>query len=315
MLSLLVFQLVSCEKEVEVVEVDLNLKSVMVDGVVVDNFNPALTVYQVNVPYGLDVMPVVTAEAVDANAVVEVVNVTAMPGMASITVKGNGSESMSYFVNFIEDAPLSDDANLKSLKVDGVLIDGFSFDKYEYAMELSSEAVLPVISAEAYDKNAIVEITQITEFPGQAIVKVIAEDGEAVENYTIDFTQNQFNTDLLLGNWNLALVEIVETSESGVWFWQFAFNDNGAFVWTDEEGSYDIFWEVTNEDTQEIRIYDDSIPFEFILNVESVDENTLEMIELYEGQHYKYTFERISKSDYVSTKTAADFNGIKRVMK
>ncbi len=59
----------------------------------------------------------------------------------------------------------------------------------EYSVELPNNNIdIPIVSADANDENADVDITQATELPGTAIVVVTAENGETQLTYSVDFT-------------------------------------------------------------------------------------------------------------------------------
>jgi len=105
-------------------------------------------------------------------------------------------EGIDYYgyANVIDDVTIREDDSLSpptlaDLRVDGETIEGFSPDVLEYSVELPNNNIdIPIVSADANDENADVDITQATELPGTATVLVTAEDGETQLTYSIDFT-------------------------------------------------------------------------------------------------------------------------------
>ena len=247
----------------------------VVGGAIVNNFNAALTVYQINVPYGLDVMPVITAEAVDSNAEVVIEGVTALPGMATITIKGNDGEIKSYFVNFLEDAPLSDNTYLRSLKIDGETIEGFNVDAVEYYVELLDDINIPVVSAQAYDENATIEITQAKDLPGVAIIRVVAEDGVAVALYLVEFNILTKSDILSRKTWNFTTFEVPENQYTVNLSGTLDFFEDGTSLWIDDNGTYEQTW-VLNEENMNI-VFDEGTDIESQMHVTDLTLETLVM--------------------------------------
>ena len=85
--------------------------------------------------------------------------------------------------------PLSSDARLSDLKVDGQTVDGFDASVFQYTYLLSQDTItIPMVAAFAADAYAQLVIAQAPALPGAAAVTVTAEDGEAELVYTVDFT-------------------------------------------------------------------------------------------------------------------------------
>ena len=82
----------------------------------------------------------------------------------------------------------SDDADLNSLLVNGMSVNGFDPNDTEYDMELPYGAVSATVTATASDSNAQVAITQALSLPGSATVTVTAENGATSRTYTINLT-------------------------------------------------------------------------------------------------------------------------------
>ncbi|MGN0276014.1 MAG: Ig-like domain-containing protein [Hominisplanchenecus sp.] len=80
-------------------------------------------------------------------------------------------------------------AALKSLKVDGAELEGFSPDKDYYTVELGYGADVPQVTAEAEDANASLFVVPALSNNEAATVQIISEDGKTRKNYTIQFRE------------------------------------------------------------------------------------------------------------------------------
>jgi hypothetical protein len=87
-----------------------------------------------------------------------------------------------------EDAMFATDATLTDLTVDGVTIEGFSPDVYEYTVTLPQGTTdIPVVEGVVSDENATKIVVPAYELPGSATVDVFAEDLSTHNNYTVNF--------------------------------------------------------------------------------------------------------------------------------
>ena len=86
--------------------------------------------------------------------------------------------------------PLSNDATLSDLQVDGSTIDGFSplITTYDYPELPAGTSTVPTVTATATDPNATVDIAATDVLPGTTTVTVTAEDGTTVKPYVVNFT-------------------------------------------------------------------------------------------------------------------------------
>jgi len=152
-------------------------------------FNRDTLNYTVILPVGTTDVPTVTPVTEYESASYEVTDATAIPGTTTIKVTAEDqSTELTYSLYFS-----SANAYLSSI----TLSDGSSltpvFDKetYTYTVVMpSSSSAIPTVSATADDESAVVEITNATEIPGTATIKVTAEDGITVLNYYVNFTSN-----------------------------------------------------------------------------------------------------------------------------
>lgn len=91
----------------------------------------------------------------------------------------------------------SSDATLSDLTVDGVTLPDFSQDQFVYLVTLPSGTTnIPIVAAAANDSNAMVTVSQAQNIASvdtgigadsQALVSVIAQDGNTQEDYAVVF--------------------------------------------------------------------------------------------------------------------------------
>ncbi len=87
----------------------------------------------------------------------------------------------------IGEPPISHDASLSNLTVNGLTVSGFSPLIYTYEYAVPTGNPVPVTGATAASPAATVQITQANSVPGTATVLVTAEDGTTQQTYTVDF--------------------------------------------------------------------------------------------------------------------------------
>ncbi len=109
-----------------------------------------------------------------------------------IVVWEEGSSSDIYMQNVYTDGsmgdpPISTDATLSDLTVNGTTVDGFSPTTYSYNVPIPTGDPLPITDATTNHPLATKVITQTTAVPGQSTVLVTAEDGTTQTTYIIDF--------------------------------------------------------------------------------------------------------------------------------
>jgi hypothetical protein len=165
------------------------LSDLKVSGTTVEGFSASTMVYTIILPAETTTVPTVAATATDANADVTITNAAAIPGITTVKVVAeNGNDSLIYEVRFTLEG-LSNDANLADLKVDGTTVEGFDADVLSYTIELPfGTTAIPEVSATPAEENADVEITQASDLPGVATVKVTAQDGVTSVIYEVEFT-------------------------------------------------------------------------------------------------------------------------------
>ncbi len=83
--------------------------------------------------------------------------------------------------------PISDDATLSDLTVNGISVDGFSPAVFTYDVPIPTGDPLPVTGATVSHPAATLVITQAVAVPGLATVLVTAEDGVTQLTYNVNF--------------------------------------------------------------------------------------------------------------------------------
>ncbi|MDM5199434.1 glycoside hydrolase family 2 TIM barrel-domain containing protein [Fictibacillus enclensis] len=89
---------------------------------------------------------------------------------------------------------------VKNVTVDGKPLEGFNSDVNSYEMQIFKGAAdqIPVVAAEAADKNIKLHIEQAKDLPGQAVITAVSNDGLIKEKYVVKFNvvSEQFLSDL-----------------------------------------------------------------------------------------------------------------------
>mgnify|MGYP000974773185 CR=1 FL=1 len=170
---------------------DATLKSLAVNGVAINGFDPKVVAYNVVLPAGTKKIPTVTAVVNDSKATLKITQAKRLPGTATVVVTAeDGKSKNTYTVNFtVASVVKSNDATLKSLSVGGGEITGFNSGTFVYNVVLPAGTTkVPTVTAVVNDSKATLKITQAKRLPGTATVVVTAEDGKSKNTYTVNFT-------------------------------------------------------------------------------------------------------------------------------
>ena len=131
------------------------LASILVNGQAISDFQPALTSYNVQLPYGTTDAPIVSVEKQEDEQVVEIIQATSPTGSAKINVTAaDGKTKQSYTVNF--SVALLSDNTLKDIKINGESLAGFTPNQTTYRVSLpTSTTTMPTVEAvSAYPAGA-----------------------------------------------------------------------------------------------------------------------------------------------------------------
>ncbi|ANE45742.1 hypothetical protein SY83_04875 [Paenibacillus swuensis] len=86
--------------------------------------------------------------------------------------------------------PLSSNADLTDIQLDGVNLQGFEPSKVNYRFTMpEGVTTVPAVTGNVYDSKASAEIEQAPAIPGTAKIKVTAEDGVTVKRYEVRFEE------------------------------------------------------------------------------------------------------------------------------
>ncbi len=167
------------------------LKSITIDGVALEGFDPATESYNVTLPYGTTTVPVVAAVCTSSKANAVVTPAADVNSAATIVVTAeDGTTTKTYTINFSVAATQSSNAFLSGLTVDGKTISGFKKDSFNYNYQVAyNKTEYPVVAATVEDATATLVISPITSYPASATVVVTAQDGTTTQTYTINFTK------------------------------------------------------------------------------------------------------------------------------
>jgi hypothetical protein len=194
---------------------DASLTSVEIDGEPLDVFDPEVFSYLISLPAATEDVPLVTASATDADAVVEVTQAQSLTGdeadrTATILVTAaDGQTTETYSVIF---RLKSSDATLLSILLDNVPLEGFDPEVPAYELVIESIADIPSVTAIASDENATVEIYDAVQEPDDDIwwvveILVTAEDPEYIMNYYLSFREITDDATLMQINIDGAILE------------------------------------------------------------------------------------------------------------
>ncbi len=183
------------------VQADTTLSSILLDGQSLADFSPAVFAYSVPIPDGTPV-PQVTATSTSAKATVDIIQATAIPGTATITVTSGAQQSV-YTIDFPRKP---NDTTLTGISVNDQVLSAFSPTVLTYnALIPTNVSDVPVVAAAANNPAATVSIVQATAVPGSATITVTSAPDQSV--YTVNFIHasggsDEFNSSTLGSQWS-----------------------------------------------------------------------------------------------------------------
>ncbi|MBN2484931.1 MAG: T9SS type A sorting domain-containing protein [Bacteroidales bacterium] len=151
----------------------------------------------------------VVATATNSNAVVTINNAASIPGVATVVVVSESSDTATYTINI---GLAATDATLSSLSVGETNI-ALEAGVYEYNVKILNGADSALVAV-TNDTNASAVVTDIDTYPGVATVVVTAEDGVSSLTYTVNidvFSSNATLSSLHVGSKIVPLVNGVFT--------------------------------------------------------------------------------------------------------
>ena len=161
-----------------------DLADISVDGVTVEGFAPDKTEYDITLAKGTTVLPAITYVKGNDGQTVER-RYGGVNGVTTISVMSAGGRFKAYYLNFSTEK--SDVALLSDLKIDGVSIEGFSPDKYDYTYYVGKDATeLPSIQPVKADASSRVDAVLPAVY-GNANFYVTADNGVDKATYSVKF--------------------------------------------------------------------------------------------------------------------------------
>lgn len=171
------------EVMVEILQSSVNtLEAIYLDGAQLDGFDTNTLQYNIELPYGTNQLPEVTAMVSDPTATATIAVDTANM-QATITVTAENNEQRLYNIFFT--IAKNTDASLSGIMADGTLIANFDEMTLDYTVDIPFGATLPAITATPNDTNATVAITAIDAMHYNIVVT--AEDELTTLTYTVTF--------------------------------------------------------------------------------------------------------------------------------
>jgi len=171
-------------------EKDAYLIDIRYDNQTIRNFNPTIYDYTIDIPYSNPLPPQITVTPSSPTALpFFAAQMQTPPYTQQVLVF---SEDMTvtklYKVDFIR--VKNTNAALGDIKINGVSLDGFDPEEFEYEYELPYTVLsAPVVTATPAYPYSQVEISEIDTVIGTVTITVTAEDDDYMEVYTIDFTR------------------------------------------------------------------------------------------------------------------------------
>lgn len=184
---------------------DASLSRLDVNGSGLAGFNPSITEYAYELPYGTTEKPSVTVATNSQVATYEITPVADLAGTeaartATIVVTAEDESTKTYTIVFTV-AQASTDATLSDLKVDGETVTGFTSGTYNYEVQLSAgTTTTPTVTVTTTHANAQEDITAAADVNGSqaertTTIVVTAEDGNTKLTYTVLFTVQTSSTE------------------------------------------------------------------------------------------------------------------------
>ncbi|MBR5822802.1 MAG: hypothetical protein IKY67_01505 [Paludibacteraceae bacterium] len=169
------------------------LKAIFVGGVPVEGFDAATMEYVISLPYGTTELPLVEYEAGDAYQTIDIINDNLS---RIIVVTAEDGTLRTYMVKF--EIEKSSNSFLKSISSNGVLIDAFDSEVFEYEIALPYGVELPsILTYELSESNQTINYQPAITINDTAVFEVIAENGINKSIYRVWFKMVKSDNALL----------------------------------------------------------------------------------------------------------------------
>jgi hypothetical protein len=176
---------------------DATLAHIEVDDDALEGFDPEVLEYEVLLPFDTGLVPVISAEANDPLAEVEITQAGSLTGdaedrTATITVTAEDPEHTNeYSVTF---RLRNTNASLSAIMLDGTPLDIFNPEVFQYLILLPNDIVdFPEVTATSADENATVNVGDLEAHPDvdnlwTVEILVTAEEEQFTQTYTVEFS-------------------------------------------------------------------------------------------------------------------------------
>lgn len=244
------------------------LKAIFVGGIPVENFDAATMEYTIILPYGTTELPLVEYEVGDAYQTVEIINDNL--GRIIVVTAEDGA-LRTYMVKF--EIEKSSNSFLKSISSNGILLDDFDSEVFEYEITLPYGVEVPsILTYELSESNQIINYQPAIALTDTAVFEVIAENGINKSIYRVWFktvkSDNALLANIFIGEEPLTMY--ARSFEADKSFDSEEFIYNVLFPYGTEVLPK-IKWEGMVDDYSSIVISGDSVRGKTIITVTSAD--------------------------------------------
>lgn len=175
---------------VRIYSADASLRSILLDGKALADYDAAVTDYTVGLPAGA-VLPVVTYEKNNSVQTVTAGQIDEYTYVLTVTAE-DGETVKVYTLHFNVD--IHTDVTLEDIQLDGVSLEGFAANIFDYTVTIGKGVALPLIT---YTKKETQTVVVAQSALSQQIM-VIAESG-ATALYTVNYVETISSNALLEG--------------------------------------------------------------------------------------------------------------------
>ena len=169
------------------------LNNLFVNGNAINNFQPAVYNYTVELPYGTTAIPQVTAQGQEEEQTIAITQTSSLTGKAEIVVTAADKKTTATYTIQFKVAQLSDNT-LKDIKVNGTSIAGFSPNQTLYRVSLptttSSIPTVEAVSAYPAGEQTITHTTptSVANLDGsQHIISVTTPGNQTPRTYKLTY--------------------------------------------------------------------------------------------------------------------------------
>ena len=165
------------------------LSNIYIDGIALEGFsaNKYDYTYTLDAEYSKEPQITVVGQKLDQQHRIVISEELERERLATITVTAEDGTTQDYRIKFVR--PISSNKQLNLIKIDGVLLDGFASDKYEYTYVMANlTRTMPDVEVLGANHNQT--ISYALNANSQLLITVKAENGEE-QVYTINFVESK----------------------------------------------------------------------------------------------------------------------------